>query len=240
MPSILCVIPSRLGSTRLMRKPLADIQGKPMIQRVYENASQCPFFSRVIVATDHEEIADVVRQCGGIAEMTDPHLPNGSERVASVAAHYPDMDVVVNLQGDEPFVKPFMLRQLVAPYLAGDMPDMTTLAAPLALASDYANPGVVKVILDRHQNALYFSRAPIPYFRLEGEAPVYHHMGLYAYRRDFLLHYATLPQTPLELVESLEQLRVLENGYKIHVGLTTERSLEVNTPEELAAAQCFS
>ncbi len=235
----ICVIPSRIGSTRLARKPLLMIQGKPMIQWVYENASRCKDLTKIVVATDHEEIAAVIRECGGEVIMTDPTLPTGSDRVASVAQHYPDMEIVINLQGDEPFIKPRMLSQLIAPYLAGERPDMTTLAYPLNMTTQYHNPGAVKVITDLHHNALYFSRSPIPYFRIEQAAPVFHHMGLYAFRRDFLLHYTTLPQTPLEKAESLEQLRALEHGYKIRVCLTEERTLEINTQEEFEAAQEF-
>lgn len=237
---ILCVIPSRISSTRLSRKPLLPIQGKPMVQWTYENALRCKLLTDVIVATDSQEIAAVINKIGGNVVMTDPDLPTGSERVAAVAEHYPEMDVVINLQGDEPFIKPSMLEQLVAPYLAGEMPEMATLASPLDKARDYQDPGVVKVITDKNGNALYFSRAPIPYFRTqESSVPVYHHIGLYAFRRDFLLHYKTLAQTPLEKAESLEQLRVLEHGYKIRVCLTQEKTLEINTQEEYELAQHF-
>ena len=238
MSQILCVIPSRIGSTRIPRKPLLPIQGKPMIQWVYENAMRCKKLAKVVVATDSEEIAHVIRAIGGNVTMTDPALPTGSDRAASVAEHYPQMDVVINLQGDEPFVRPQMLEQLIAPYLAGQQPDMTTLASPLR-ADDHANPGAVKVITDLNGNALYFSRAPIPYFRQEVEAPVYHHMGVYAFRRDFLLQYTTLAQTPLEKAESLEQLRALEHGYRIQVCLTQHKTLEINTLEEYERAQEF-
>lgn len=236
--NILCVIPSRIASTRLPRKPLRHVQGKPMIQRVYENASRCRILSNVIVATDSDEIAAVIHHIGGRVEMTDPSLPTGSERVAAVAERYPEADVIINLQGDEPFVQPIMLEQLVAPYLQGESPEMTTLAYPLD-ESDVLNPGAVKVITDLQGNAIYFSRAPIPYYRTETKAPVYHHMGLYAFRRDFLSLYKTLPQTPLEKAESLEQLRVLEHGYRIRVCLTHAKTLEINTPEELELAQTF-
>jgi 3-deoxy-manno-octulosonate cytidylyltransferase (CMP-KDO synthetase) len=236
---ILCVIPSRIASTRIPRKPLLPLQGKPMVQWVYENASRCKVLSEVVVATDSDEVASVIHTIGGKAIMTNPHLATGSDRVAAVAKNYPDMDVVINLQGDEPFIKPQMLEQLVAPYLSGELPDMTTLAHPLNMETDYHSPGAVKVITDIQGNALYFSRAPIPFFRTQEKAPVYHHIGLYAYRRDFLLHYTTLPQTPLEKTESLEQLRALENGYKIRVCLTKEKTLEINTPEEYELAQRF-
>jgi 3-deoxy-manno-octulosonate cytidylyltransferase (CMP-KDO synthetase) len=236
---ILCVIPSRIKSTRLPRKPLLSIQGKPMIQWTYENAARCKAITDLIVATDSQEIADLISGLGGKVQMTDPDLPTGSERVAAVAEHYPEMDVVINLQGDEPFIKPTMLEALISPYLAGETPEMTTLASPLDKTNHYHSAGAVKVITDINKNALYFSRSPIPYYRTQEQAPVYHHMGLYAFRRDFLMLYKTLPQTPLEKTESLEQLRALEHGYKIRVCLTQEKTLEVNTPEELEQAQQF-
>lgn len=240
--NILCVIPSRIGSTRLVRKPLLEIQGKPMVQMVYENASSCKILAKVVVATDSEEIASVIKNCGGNVELTSPVLQTGTDRVAAVAKKYDDMDVIINLQGDEPFVKPKMLEQLVSPYLAGERPEMTTLAHKLDMQKEYNDAGFVKVITDLNHNALYFSRSPIPYLRNQPpeNLPVYHHMGLYAFRRDFLLHYTTLPQTPLELTESLEQLRALEHGYKIRVCLTQEKTLEINTAEDFAKAQHFN
>lgn len=237
-PKILCVIPSRIGSTRIPRKPLLDIQGKPMVQRVYENASHCTFLAKVIVATDCDEIAAVIRDSGGTVEMTPTDVATGSDRVGLVAERYPEMDIIINLQGDEPFVKPEMLETLVAPYLAGEQPEMSTLASTL-LPEEYQNPGIVKVITDLKHQALYFSRAPIPFFRNPGKAPVFHHLGVYAFRRDFLALYRTLPQTPLENIESLEQLRVLEHGYRIRVCEISGRTIEINTPAEYAAAQQF-
>jgi len=235
---ILCVIPSRISSTRLPRKPLLPIQGKPMIQWVYENASRCKLLSDVVVATDSKEIASIIKNIGGKYLITDPDLPTGSDRVAAVAEHFPEADVVINLQGDEPFIRPHMLEALVAPYLAGETPDMTTLAYPLDMAK-FHDAGTVKVITDVKGNALYFSRSPIPYFRTPEIAPVYNHMGLYAFRRDFLLQYTKLPQTPLEKTEALEQLRALEHGYKIRVCLTESNTLEINTQEEYDRAQEF-
>lgn len=236
---VLCVIPSRIGSTRTPRKPLLPIQGKPMIQWVYENASRCQALSKVIVATDSEEIAAVIQAINGEVMMTDPNLPTGSDRVAFVAESFPEMDVIINLQGDEPFIRPKMLEQLISPYLAGELPEMTTLAYKLDKEKNFHNPGSVKVITDLNGNAIYFSRSPIPFFRQDVPAPVYNHMGLYAFRRDFLMIYKTLSQTPLEQTESLEQLRAIEHGYKIRVCLTEHRTLEVNTPEEYEQAQQF-
>lgn len=239
MPSILCVIPSRIGSTRLPRKPLLPIQGKPMIQWTYENAIRCKLLDKVIVATDSEEIANIIKKIGGDVIMTDSAIPTGSERAAAVAEQFPEMDIIINLQGDEPFIQPRMLEQLVAPWLQGDSPEMTTLAYPLQ-KDKYLSPDSVKVITDLKSNALYFSRAPIPYYRTQQIAPVYNHIGLYGFRRDFLMLYKTLPQTPLEKTESLEQLRALEHGYKIRVCLTESRTLEINTPEEYEQAQTFN
>jgi 3-deoxy-manno-octulosonate cytidylyltransferase (CMP-KDO synthetase) len=236
---ILCVIPSRIGSTRLPRKAILPIQGKPMIQWTYENAARSPLISDLIVATDSDEIADIITRIGGKVEMTDPDISTGSLRVAVVAERYPDADVVINLQGDEPFIQPSMLEKLVSPYLAGETPDMTTLAFKLDKAAKYHEPGAVKVITDTQSNAIYFSRSPIPYYRTEESAPVFHHMGLYAFRHDFLMLYKNLPQTPLEKVESLEQLRVIEHGYKIRVCLANEKTLEINTKEEYEQAQYF-
>lgn len=237
---ILCVIPSRIGSTRIPRKPLLPIQGKPMIQWVYENASRCKIISQVLVATDSEEIAASITNIGGNVELTDSDIQTGSDRAAVIAENYPEMDVVINLQGDEPFIKPSMLEQLVTPYLDGESPEMTTLASPLNMQTNFTDPGAVKVITDLNGNAIYFSRSPIPYLREKIERlPVYHHIGLYAFRRDFLLNYAKLPQTPLEKAEALEQLRALEHGYKIRVCLTEGRTLEINTKEEYEQAQEF-
>jgi len=236
---ILCVIPSRIASTRLPSKPLLLLQGKPLVQWVYENASRCKVINEVIVATDNEKIVALIERLGGKAVMTDPALQTGTDRVAAVAEKFPDYDVVINLQGDEPFVKPRMLEQLVAPYVQGENPAMTTLAYPISMEEEYTNPGVVKVITDQEGYALYFSRAPIPYFRQQVTAPVFHHIGLYAFRRDFLMQYPRLSQTPLEKAESLEQLRAMEHGYRIKVCLTQERTLEINTPEELQAAEHF-
>lgn len=242
MMKILCVIPSRLASTRIPRKPLSLIQGKPMIQRVYEGAIQCPHLAKVVVATDTQEIADIITGLGGTVAMTDPDIKTGSDRAAVVAENYPDMDVIINLQGDQPFIKPEMLTDLVSPYLAGERPEMTTLGCPLHLAEEYNEPGVVKVIVDQLGNGIYFSRSPIPYFRSHHPTdlqhlPLFHHLGLYAFRRDFLKVYNNLPQTPLEQIESLEQLRVIEHGYRIRVCLTPHRILEINTQEELDRAQ---
>ncbi len=241
---ILAVIPARYQSQRFPGKPLVKIGGRTMVQSVFEAAKSCPNFSRIIVATESEKIATCVREFGGEVELTSDKHETGTDRIAEVAARHPEYDVVVNVQGDQPFVSAKMLNQLVAPYLSGgELPDMTTLACPLNLEADLDNPNVAKVICDRHDNALYFSRSPIPYFRKKLSAtpkmPVYHHLGLYAFRADFLAKYTQLAATPLEQCESLEQLRVLEHGYRIRVCQTETAIIEINTPEDLTAAQAF-
>ncbi|MBE9012438.1 3-deoxy-manno-octulosonate cytidylyltransferase [Pseudanabaenaceae cyanobacterium LEGE 13415] len=234
---ILAVIPARYSSQRLPGKVLLNIGDRPMVQWVYEAAKQCSVFSDVVVATDSEPVAACVRGFGGKVEMTSSQHETGTDRVAEVASRYPEMDIVVNVQGDQPFVTSEMLVRLVQPYLDGETPEMTTLATPLNLETGFDDPNVVKVLCDRNQHALYFSRSPIPYFRNPGVVPVYHHLGLYAFRRDFLASYAHLEPTPFEQCEALEQLRVLEHGFQIRVCLSEKMTIEVNTADDLTAAK---
>lgn len=233
---ILAVIPARYNSQRFPGKPLVTIGDRPMVQWVYEAAARCPSFSKVVVATDNADIAECVWRFGGVVEMTRNDHATGTDRVAEVAERYPEMTAIANVQGDQPFVTPKMLTQLVTPYLRGNLPDMTTLACPL-LENDYGDPNTVKVLCDRFDRALYFSRAPIPYYRNRATAPVFRHLGLYAFRRDFLIKYAELMPTPLENCEGLEQLRVLEHGYRITVCYSHTSVVEINTPEDLLQAQ---
>ncbi|MGQ9805761.1 MAG: 3-deoxy-manno-octulosonate cytidylyltransferase [Chlorobiales bacterium] len=235
---ILAVIPARYASTRFPAKPLAMIEGKPMIQRVYESASQCKAFSKIIVATDDKRIADAVHAFGGEVELTRLEHQTGTDRIAEVANRYPTYDFIANIQGDQPFVTLEALEKLVEPYLRDELPDMTTIAAPLDMLTGYRDEHTVKVICNKKNRAMYFSRAPIPFFRnAVHNPPVYHHIGLYAFRRDFLFFYAMLPPSPLEQSESLEQLRALENGYTIQVGIISKPILEINTPDDLAKVQ---
>jgi 3-deoxy-manno-octulosonate cytidylyltransferase (CMP-KDO synthetase) len=235
--NILAVIPARYDSQRFPGKPLVKIGDRPMVQRVYEAALSCPDFAKVVVATDDDRIADCVRRFGGAVEMTHSGHKTGTDRVAEVADRYPAMEVVVNVQGDQPFVTPAMLSQLVSPYRQGEKPPMTTLACPLEWEGGYPDPNTVKVLCDQAGNALYFSRSSIPYRRnVRHGLPVYHHLGLYAFERSFLAQYARLAATPLEQCEGLEQLRVLEHGFKIRVCLTERAVLEINTPEDLEKA----
>lgn len=236
---ILAVIPARYDSQRLPGKVLSQIDTRPMIQWVYEAAKSCTDFSQVVVATDSQIVADCVRQFGGEVEMTSDHA-TGTDRVAEVAQRYPEMNAVANVQGDQPFVTPEILSQLVSPYLKGESPEMTTVACPLNMNAGYQDPNTVKVLCDRHNRAIYFSRAAIPYFRQTVDVPVFHHLGLYAFRQDFLTKYAKLKPTPLELAEGLEQLRAIEHGYAIQVCPIEKPLLEVNTFDELLKARSFA
>lgn len=237
---VLCVIPSRLGSTRLTRKALRLIGGKAMVQRTYEGAVRCKTIAKVVVATDSAEIAAVITACGGEAVMTPESIRTGTDRVALVAERFLEYDVVINLQGDEPFIQPDMLTTLVQPFLNGEPCVMSTTASPLQGRTEYLSPDIVKVLVDCNSDAILFSRSPIPFLRQEmdlADLPVLHHMGLYAFKRDFLLRYAKMPQTKLEQAESLEQMRALENGYRIRVCPVKEQTLEINNPAELALAE---
>jgi len=233
---VLAVIPARYESTRLPGKPLIEIGSRTMIEWIYRAASACAALERVVVATDHEEIASRVRRFGGEVELTRSDHATGTDRVAEVAQRHPEAEVIVNVQGDQPFVTPQMLSELVAPYLAGEAPDMTTLAVPITDRARIIDPNVVKVVCDRRGRALYFSRSPIPH-RADENVAALQHIGLYAFRSDFLLKYAQLDQTPLENCEHLEQLRALEHGYEIRVCFTDREILEINTPKDALHAQ---
>ena len=229
----LCVIPARYASTRLPGKPLADICGKPMICRVLERASRAQKPEKVIVATDDERIYDAVRAEGGEAILTRADHPTGTDRLAEVAEAYPEVDLIVNVQGDEPLIEPSVIDDLIAPFEMDENLPMATVMVRMEDAAEQLNPNNVKVIVDKLGYALYFSRSLVPYPRAAA-GPVYKHIGIYAYRRDFLLRYARLEPTPLEKAESLEQLRALENGYGIRVLETDCRFVGVDTPENLA------
>jgi len=227
------VIPSRWASSRLPGKPLAEIGGVTMVERVYRRAVAAEGIASVIVATDDDRIAEAVARFGGACVMTRPDHPSGTDRIAEVARGL-SCDIVINVQGDEPALDPAAIEAALAPLAADASVLMGTIGTPLDEA-ELQNPNAVKVLVDRHGFALYFSRAPVPYRREPGQArgAVLRHIGLYAYRRDFLLMLATLPQTPLERIESLEQLRALEHGHRIRVVETSYTSVSVDTPEDL-------
>ncbi|HSB32898.1 MAG TPA: 3-deoxy-manno-octulosonate cytidylyltransferase [Nitrospirota bacterium] len=241
--NIIALIPARYGSTRFPGKALVPIQGRPMIQWVYERAKRSRLVDRVVVATDDERIRQTVSAFGGEAVMTSPNHTNGTDRIAEVARGL-SCDIVVNVQGDEPLIRPEMIDQAIEPMVGDPTIPMGTLGRRIDDPREAFDPNVVKVVFDKNGFALYFSRAPIPWDRdrwagkrsfseltLEGE--LYKHFGLYVYRRDFLLRYATLPQTALESREKLEQLRALEHGYRIRVTVTEYESFGVDIPEDL-------
>ena len=237
---VTAIIPARYASTRFPGKPLADLLGRPMIQWVYERTAQAKGIDRVIVATDDERIARVVSGFGGEVAMTRSDHQTGTDRLAEVAGRI-DADLVVNVQGDEPLIDPRMLEMAVAPLRDDPSIPMGTLKSRIDSLAEYLTPNVVKVVTDRAGFALYFSRAPIPHPRdffaqlaeRFGELSAYKHIGLYVYRREFLLAYPTLPSTPLERQEQLEQLRALEHGYRLRVVETDLVSVGVDTPEDL-------
>jgi 3-deoxy-manno-octulosonate cytidylyltransferase (CMP-KDO synthetase) len=236
---ILAVIPVRYGASRFPGKPLADLGERPMVEWVYDAAMACAVYDDVIVATDNEEIAARVHEFGGVVELTRDDHVSGTDRVAEVAERHPEADVVVNVQGDQPFATPKMLETLVQPYVMGEHPSMTTLACPIVDAASWKDPNVVKVVRAIDGNALYFSRSPIPHGATDDGSRVkpLHHLGLYAFTRETVLRFPSLPATPLEQQERLEQLRALEHGIRIRVCETDRPLLEINTPEDLERAR---
>jgi 3-deoxy-manno-octulosonate cytidylyltransferase (CMP-KDO synthetase) len=231
---ILGVLPARWGSTRFPGKPLHLIAGKPLIQHVWERCQECSKLDQVIVATDDERIKDAVLAFGGQVAMTSPDHPTGTDRIAETAQAVPQATHILNIQGDEPLIDPALIDELAAAMAADPALDMATAANPLD-PSDPAvhDPNVVKVVTALDGRALYFSRSPLPHFRNPVPGlPVLRHKGIYAYKRSFLERFITWTPSPLEIAESLEQLRALENGASIKVLLTTDTSPGVDTPEQ--------
>jgi 3-deoxy-manno-octulosonate cytidylyltransferase (CMP-KDO synthetase) len=234
-PNVVVVIPARYGSTRLPGKPLVSLAGTPMIQRVYDRAKMAQGVNRVIVATDDDRIVKAVQEFGGEARMTRPDHRTGTERVAEVAAHETG-DIFVNVQGDEPLLDPTAVDTAVGALLEEPQAAIATVATPIRTRADIMDPNICKVVLDFDENALYFSRAPIPWVRdTAGHVQARHlkHLGLYIFRRDALLEYPTLPQGELERIEQLEQLRWLENGWKIRVAQVEHDAVSVDVPEDI-------
>ncbi|MGE0055656.1 MAG: 3-deoxy-manno-octulosonate cytidylyltransferase [Hyphomicrobium sp.] len=240
MPRVITIIPARMQATRLPGKPLADIVGKPMIVHVWERAMAAEV-GRVAVATDNDEIAAAVRAAGGEAVMTRADHASGSDRVFEAASRLDpdaDADTIVNLQGDLPTLDPSLVRACLAPLKASKTTDIATLAAEIVVDEEKTNPNVVKVVGTplgdgRHLRALYFTRATAPY----GDGPLYHHIGIYAYRRPALERFVALPPSPLEKREKLEQLRALESGMRIDVATVDTVPLGVDTPADLDRAR---
>lgn len=251
---IIAIIPARYASTRFPGKPLAIINGKSIIQYVFEAASKASLINRVIVATDDERIFRKVEEFGGEAWMTSSNHISGTDRISEVAKKI-DADIIVNVQGDEPLIEPEVIDMAVEPFLQSPLPPFTkggeggffqmgTICTEIKSEDELKDPNVVKVVSDRNGYALYFSRSPIPYNRdtqgnppsppfLKGGQGGFKHIGIYVYRKDFLIKFSELSPTPLEETEKLEQLRALEHGYKIKVIKTDYDSIGVDTPEDL-------
>jgi 3-deoxy-manno-octulosonate cytidylyltransferase (CMP-KDO synthetase) len=231
---IVGVIPARYGSSRFEGKVLADIAGKPMIQWVYERANQSEMLDELFVAVDDPRVQSIVEQFGGKAVLTAAHHKSGTDRIAEAVEKMP-ADIVVNIQGDQPLLDPDMIDEAVQPMIDNPEIQMSTLKREIE-KDEFDDPGVVKVVADDNDYALYFSRSLIPYPRYEENIRVFEHVGLYVYRKDFLLRISKMPMGYLEKIESLEQLRVLEKGYKILVVETKmdrTAGMSVDTPEDL-------
>lgn len=235
---ILGIIPARHASTRFPGKPLADIAGKSMIRRVYEQALQCNLLEKVIVATDDQLILDHVRGFGGLAEMTSTHHQSGTDRCAEISAALPEFDVVINIQGDEPFIDPNQITKLAACF-TDEKTELATLVKRILLDEELHNSNTPKVVLNSRSEAVYFSRSIIPYIcgqQLQNwlqQHTFYKHIGIYGYRTDVLQVITKLPVSSLEKAESLEQLRWIENGYRIKVAETDIETLAIDTPADL-------
>lgn len=234
MGKIIAIIPSRYGSSRFPGKPLAFIKGKPMIQHVYENVKKVKALDEIYVATDDKRILDAVTAFGGKALLTSGTHTCGTDRLAECAQilNLEENDLVLNIQGDEPMINEEMILDLLSCFTSDDV-YMGTLKKKITESDELQNSNVVKVICDVNENAIYFSRFCIPFERGEKKAVHYKHIGAYGYRKWFLMKYSNMPKTELELAESLEQLRVLENGYKIRVKETQFQTVGVDTPEQL-------
>lgn len=232
---VIGMIPARYASTRLPGKPLKMIAGKTMIEHVFTRAQKARYLSEVVVATDDQRIKEQVEAFGGRAIMTSPHHQTGTDRLVEAVSHLNvgQADIIVNIQGDEPLLEPEMVDELIKPLLDDEQIVMSTLKHRITEEEEVNDVNVVKVITDQNGFALYFSRCPIPYNRNKIEVSYYKHIGLYAYRLWFLQKYAELKQTPLEKSESLEQLRALENGYRIKVVETNFQTIGVDSEADL-------
>lgn len=243
-PYILGVIPARFASTRLMGKPLADIGGKPLLQHTYDGARKSKLMDQVVIAVDDEQVLKAVKNFGATAVMTPKECATGSDRIAIVAEEFPRADIIVNIQGDEPFISGMMIDQAIEPLLFDNEVNVSTLAKLIDNVDELKSSSVVKVVFDYKNFALYFSRSPIPFVREAKDekdmlikADFYKHIGLYVYRKEYLFKFTKLAPTDLELWEKLEQLRMLENGFKIKIVETEYDSFSVDTPEDLEKAR---
>lgn len=235
---ILGIIPARYASTRFPGKPLADIGGKSMIQRVYEQAQKCVHLSQVIVATDDERIFKHVDRFGGKAVMTSPDHQSGTDRCAEVALEHPRYDVIINIQGDEPYIDPAQISKLIACFQDSGT-QIATLVKKVLTIQELQSTNTPKVIINKYSEAIYFSRSALPHIRSQEPQnwlehfTYFKHIGIYGYRADILQQITRLPLSSLEKAESLEQLRWVENGYKIKVAETEIETIAIDTPEDL-------
>ncbi len=227
------IIPSRYASTRLHAKPLIEVDGKPIIQWVYEKASAVKQADTVIVATDHEKIYNCVKSFGGNVEMTRIDHKCGSDRIAEVASRHEDFEYIVNLQGDEPMITPEAIDGVITALKSRKDADIATLLRVITDKDEVENPNLVKCVIDNNNFALYFSRSKIPYERNIGEAVFYGHIGLYGYKRDALFKMTSLNQTMLEKAESLEQLRALQSGMRIITSIVNIKPIGIDTKEDV-------
>lgn len=227
------IIPARYGSSRLEGKPLLKVCEKPVIQWVYEKAQQAKLADMIIVATDDERIFNAVKAFGGEVEMTSVNHKCGSDRIREVAERHPEVAYIVNLQGDEPLIKPESIDAVARNVQEDDKADISTLIRVLTDEEEINNPNLVKCVVDNNGYALYFSRSKIPYERNKNVATFYGHLGIYGYKRDALMKMTSLPQTPLEKAESLEQLRAIENGMKIKTSVVDFVPVGIDTAEDL-------
>ena len=234
-PRVLAVIPARYASTRFPGKPLVDIQGKPMIQHVWERVQQVAAIQHAVIATDDARIQQAAEGFGAEVCMTRPEHPSGTDRVWEVASQFPAYDWVLNVQGDEPFINPEHLEAAIAAIQAHPQADIITLVTPLIAPEDWQDPNIVKAVLAQDGRVLYFSRAAVPFHRDAHELPRqgFRHVGLYLYRRSALEHFTQLPPSPLELLEKLEQLRALEAGMQCYAVLVSKAPIGVDTPQDL-------
>ncbi|MFC4995162.1 3-deoxy-manno-octulosonate cytidylyltransferase [Rubritalea tangerina] len=237
---VLGIIPARWASTRFPGKPLHIIAGKPLVQHVWERCQECTKLDGIIVATDDERIANACQTFGAQVVMTSSDHPTGTDRIAEAANGVPNATHIINIQGDEPLIEPSLIDELAEVLLVDSDLAMATAANPIDSPELMADPNVVKCVLKLNGDALYFSRSPLPYQRSESpELTHYRHKGIYAYRKDFLHQFVQWPPSPLELAESLEQLRALENGARIKVIITDDTSGGVDTPEQAEALETF-
>lgn len=239
---VLGIIPARYQASRLPRKPLLNLAGVPMVVRVFKQAQKAKHLDHLLVATDHEEIYNACNQYGCPVVMTSPEHLSGTDRIAEAANHFPEYSIIVNIQGDEPFIQPEQIDHLVSVFLTTDPPSIATLIKKIQSADELFNTNVVKVVRNAHSNALYFSRTPIPFLR---NAPptqwlsfytYYKHIGMYAFQANILRKLTKLPSSTLEKAESLEQLRWLENGFSIFTQETDLETLAIDTPEDYEKA----